>query len=182
MMRISNKTRSASAAARSLKKLELILLGLLSLTLLLLPAAQAQQAQQLPRQQQTQQQPLPTDPQAQQPFTLKIDTQLVVQNVIVKDKDGKNITGLTKDDFVLTEDNVPQSISVFQYERLDDTPVPALAATPAPVQLNVVQAPSATNSIAPSPAAEGRYRDRRLLVLFFDMANTAPADQLRAFT
>ena len=182
MMRISNKTRSASAAARSLKKLELILLGLLSLTLLLLPAAQAQQAQQLPRQQQTQQQPLPTDPQAQQPFTLKIDTQLVVQNVIVKDKDGKNITGLTKDDFVLTEDNVPQSISVFQYERLDDTPVPALPATPAPVQLNVVQAPSATNSIAPSPAAEGRYRDRRLLVLFFDMANTAPADQLRAFT
>jgi hypothetical protein len=26
-----------------------------------------------------------------------------------------------------------------------------------------------------------RYQDRRLLVLFFDMANTAPPDQLRAF-
>src|SRR5262249_198860 len=127
MMRISNKKR------------ELILLGLLSLMLLLLPAAQAQQAQQQPRQQQQpqQQQPLPTDPQAQEAFKVKIDTELVVQNVIVKDKDGKNIEGLTKDDFVIVEDNVPQSISVFQYERLDDTKAPPLPSTPAPVQLNV---------------------------------------------
>ena len=31
----------------------------------------------------------------QQPFTIKVDTQLVVETVVVKDKDGKNIEGLT---------------------------------------------------------------------------------------
>jgi VWFA-related protein len=166
MMRISNKS----------------LLGLLSLMLLLLPAAQQAQ-QQPPRQTQPQsQQPLPTDPSAAQTFTLKIDTQLVVQNVIVKDKDGKNIEGLTKDDFVVMEDNVPQAISVFQFERLDETKVPPLPANAAPVQLNVTQAAPTNNTITPSPASDNKYKDRRLMVLFFDMANSAPADQLRSFT
>jgi len=32
---------------------------------------------------------------AQRPFTIKVDTQLVVETVVVKDKDGKNIEGLT---------------------------------------------------------------------------------------
>ena len=41
--------------------------------------------------------------------------------VSVTDKDGKLIEGLTADDFTLTEDNVPQTISVFEFQKLDDT-------------------------------------------------------------
>src|SRR4051812_41397666 len=48
-----------------------------------------------------------------QPFTIKVRTQLVVQTVSVNDKDGKPIEGLTKDDFILTEDGAPQTISTF---------------------------------------------------------------------
>jgi len=142
--------------------------------LVVIPGAVAQQRQQ---QQQQQQQ----EPQPQQPFTLQVNTQLVVETVIVKDKDGKTIEGLTEKDFVVTEDNVPQTISVFQFQRLDDTPAPvqppaepALTTPPAQVQ----PAQNTTPVAASSPV---RYQDRRLLVLYFDMANTAPPDQLRSF-
>jgi VWFA-related protein len=110
----------------------------------------------------------------QQPFTIKVDTQLVVQTVVVKDKDGKTIEGLTEKDFSVTEDNVPQTISVFEFQRLDDGAAPATT-------------PGTASPSAPVPAtaparADARYRDHRLLVLFFDMMTTPPPDQLRAFT
>src|SRR5439155_26174532 len=97
----------------------------------------------------------------QQPFTIKVDTQLVVQTVVVKDKDGKPIEGLTEKDFAVTEDNVPQTVSVFEFQKLDDAPAPATTPAPAP-------APVATPAATPA-RADARYRDHRLLVLFFDM-------------
>ena len=103
--------------------------------------------------------------QQEQPFTIKIDTQLVVETVVVKDKDGHNIEGLTAKDFTVTEDNVPQTISVFQFQRLDDTPAP----TPAP-QAAPAPPVSAVQPAAPSSTTV-KYQDRRLLVLFFDMMN-----------
>src|SRR5262245_36296696 len=119
--------------------------------------------------------------QGQQPFTIKVDTQLVVETVIVKDKDGKPIEGLTEKDFVVTEDNVPQTISVFQFQRLEDTP--ATAPAPVPAAPTATAQPAApTPNVAPIPAGSVKYQDRRLLVLFFDMVNTFPPDQLRAFT
>jgi VWFA-related protein len=134
--------------------------GLLIAALLLIPTAHAQQ---------------------QPPFTIKVDTQLVVEAVIVKDKDGKPIEGLTEKDFTITEDNVPQTISVFQFQRLDNTPVtgPIQPAQPAePAAPTTVQPPPNQNT---QPVAPLRYQDRRLLVLFFDLMNTPQADQLRAF-
>src|SRR5438034_5890459 len=83
--------------------------------------------------------------QQQQPFTIKVDTQLVVQTVVVKDKDGKTIEGLTEKDFTVTEDNVPQTISVFEFQKLDDAAAAALAPTPAP-------APAPTPAAAPARA------------------------------
>src|SRR6266436_2483907 len=61
----------------------------------------------------------------QQPpqVTIKVNSQLVVETVVVKDKDGKNIEGLTDKDFTVTEDGAPQTISVFQFQRLDDKPL-----------------------------------------------------------
>jgi VWFA-related protein len=124
------------------------------------------------------QQPAQQPGQPQQPFTIRIDTQLVVQAVVVKDKDGNPILGLTDKDFAITEDNVPQTIGVFQFQKLDDTPLATPAAAPAAAD----QPPAAPLPQSPLPAAASpRYQDRRLIVLFFDMANTAPPDQLRSF-
>jgi len=119
--------------------------------------------------------------QQQQPFTIRVDTQLVVETVVVKDKDGKNLEGLIDKDFTVTEDGVPQTISVFQFERLEDTPAPAPPAGAQQPAAEVVQ-PKIPTEITPPPPGDSRYRNRRLLVLFFDLMNVSPADQLRAFT
>jgi VWFA-related protein len=99
-------------------------------------------------------------------FSLQVNTQLVVQTVTVKDNTGKTVEGLTAGDFTVTEDGVPQTISVFDFQRLEDTP----AAQPAtPIQAR------------PQASGNSQYQDRRLLVLFFDQTTSAPSDQLRSF-
>src|SRR5947209_4155804 len=54
--------------------------------------------------------------------TFKANTQLVVETVIVKDKNGKAIEGLTAKDFVITEDGVPQTIQFLEFQKLDTPP------------------------------------------------------------
>jgi len=112
-------------------------------------------------------------------YTLRVNAQLVVQTVTVTDKDGKPVEGLVADDFVLTEDNVLQTISVFEFEKFDDTisprpslPIPALAVERGPAQ------PPATR-ITPVPPGS-RYQDRRLLALYFDMPQLGDAERFRA--
>src|SRR5579864_3285212 len=62
------------------------------------------------------------------PTTFKATSQLVVETVVVKDKSGKSIEGLTAKDFTVTEDGVAQTIRFFEFQRLDEiadtTPLP----------------------------------------------------------
>jgi VWFA-related protein len=119
-----------------------------------------------------------------QSFTLKVNTRLVVQTVTVTDKDGKPIDGLGKDDFILTEDNVPQVISVFDFEKLDDTTLPQPGSTsPAPAAARGPAQPAASQTrIAPVAPGDNRYQDRRLLALYFDLPalSSNDADRIRA--
>jgi VWFA-related protein len=110
------------------------------------------------------------------PFQLRVNTRLVVQTVSVTDKNGKPIEGLTKDDFVLTEDNVPQTISIFEFEKLDTAPLPEPGARAAVVKSLESSIP---NRIAPVPPGDARYQDRRLLALYFDMDGMGDADRFR---
>src|ERR1039457_2293022 len=124
-------------------------------------------------------------------------TQLVVVDVTVKDKSGNPIRGLKPADFNITEDGKKQDIKIFTYQELEETvapePVPAKAPTPAPAPAPkapdapatpvapVVKAVTA-NQIAPSRPGEVKYKDRRLLVMFFDMTSMPIQDQIRAQT
>src|ERR1035438_1823239 len=124
-------------------------------------------------------------------------TQLVVVDVTVKDKSGNPIRGLKPADFNITEDDKKQDIKIFTYQELEETvtpePVPAKAPTPAPAPepkapdapatplAPVVKAVTA-NQIAPSRPGEVKYKDRRLLVMFFDMTSMPIQDQIRAQT
>ncbi|MGH9664691.1 MAG: VWA domain-containing protein, partial [Bryobacteraceae bacterium] len=51
--------------------------------------------------------------------TFKAESNLVVVNVAVKDKSGRPITILKKSDFTLFEDGKPQTVSVFELQRLN---------------------------------------------------------------
>ncbi len=51
-------------------------------------------------------------------FTLSVKTQLVVETVVVKDKKGNPIDGLTAKDFTITEDGVEQKIRFCEHEML----------------------------------------------------------------
>src|SRR5215831_12829600 len=143
------------------------------------PKSHARQAAKPPQTQPPQQQQTQLQPDKNDSFTLKIDTALVVENVIVKDKDGKDIEGLTEKDFVITEDNVPQTIGLFKFEKMVDTAAPAANTVAVPTEIIRPPVPTA---ITPLPSGDSRYDGRRLLVLFFDTMNTSPPDQLRAFT
>ena len=114
------------------------------------------------------------------PFTVKVSTRLVVQAVSVTDKDGKAVEGLTAEDFTLTEDNVPQTISVFEFQKLEDTALPALTARPAPVFAEALQ--PANTRITPVPDGDARYQDRRLLALYFDLSAMDAIERFRALT
>jgi VWFA-related protein len=118
------------------------------------------------------------------PFTLKINTQLIVQTVSVNDKNGKPIEGLTKDDFILTEDNVAQTITVFEFQKLDDTvlplPPPVISTPTVVADRGPVQAP--LTRITPAPPGDSRYQDRRLLALYFDMPQLGDVERYRALS
>jgi VWFA-related protein len=117
----------------------------------------------------------------QTPFSVSVSTQLVIQTVSVTDKDGKTLMGLTADDFTVTEDSVPQTISLFEFQKIDDTAVPRPVAPPPPQQFAAALPPPNTRI---TPVAEGdtRYQDRRLLAIYFDMSALDPIDRYRALT
>ena len=107
--------------------------------------------------------------------TFQTTSQLVVETVSVKDKDGNPITGLTAKDFAITEDGVPQTIKFFEFQKLTDAP-PSQPTNP-----RIELLPRLTKTqIAPETPGDFRYRDRRLLALYFDMTAMPQPDQLRA--
>jgi VWFA-related protein len=95
---------------------------------------------------------------------------LVIVDVTVRDRQGNPIEGLKKEDFTVLEDGKPQTVSVFEYQRLTLDPIPP---TPKP------QSPRPAPTTEP-PTPRTRYPGKRLLVLFFDFSGMPPPDQIRA--
>jgi len=109
--------------------------------------------------------------------TFRAASQLVVETIVVKDKNGNPIEGLTEKNFAVTEDGVPQSIQFFEFQKLPEIP----DATPAVVlDRPKLREKLPRTHIAPETPGTIRYRDRRLLALYFDMTAMPDMDQLRA--
>jgi VWFA-related protein len=122
--------------------------------------------------------PPPVPPQTQS--SIRVQTEVVIEEVSVKDKSGQPIKGLTANDFILTEDGAPQTISFVEYQE-----IPALSTTPQPPPgpaPDVTAAPRATQfQIAPEAPGDTKFHDHRLVALYFDRSTMQPPDQLRAF-
>src|ERR1700733_15338956 len=114
-------------------------------------------------------------------FTLTVKSQLVVETVVVKDKQGKLIQGLTAKDFAITEDGVPQQITFCEHQALAANASLLPVAPPGSEEIRLYKRLTRTQGSPETPEKE-RYQNRRLLALYFDMSAMRPADQLRALS
>ncbi|PYT79715.1 MAG: VWA domain-containing protein [Acidobacteria bacterium] len=107
---------------------------------------------------------------------IRITTELVLVNVVARDKKGNLIRDLKKEDFTVLEDGKKQEISSFDFENVDQ-PLTAGAAEAAISGTAGARAILRTGkNAAPSLAA----RDRRLMLFFFDFSAMDPEQIDRA--
>ena len=127
---------------------------------------------------------------AQSPL-FRTGTELVLVNVVVRDKSGAVVRGLTRDDFIVSEDDKAQAVTSFDFEELDAparADVPAAAADPTRTVLSSparsAKASAERTEPAPAertePAARIDMRGRRLIVLFFDLSSMQPEEVQRS--
>ncbi len=128
--------------------------------------------------QQAQQRPANQRPTA----TFRSSVDLVTVNVVVRDKSGNVVLGLTKDDFTVTEDGRPQTISTFDFEQIAMTAVAEALPVEIPTILGSVgraaAAPAPAPAAAPTPTID--MRGRRVIAMFFDLSSMQPEDVLRS--
>ncbi len=105
----------------------------------------------------------PVPPQQPTP-TLRVETRLVLVDVVVTDKKGNPVRGLTREDFTLKENGKPQSLAVFSWEGREEE-----AERPAPPPL-----PESTYTNQP----EYHKSAGPLTIILLDSLNTSLRDQV----
>ncbi|MBI4873996.1 MAG: VWA domain-containing protein [Acidobacteria bacterium] len=112
---------------------------------------------------------------SQQPeVKFEVASNLVVVNVTVRDRAGKIVEGLKKEDFQLFEDDKPQKVSVFEFQQLRDESLPP------PIGIASSKLGGGPAAAVEQSAGQVRYKDRRLMVLFFDLSSMKPAEEIHA--
>jgi VWFA-related protein len=112
----------------------------------------------------------PSQQQQQSDYVFHAESDLVLVNVTVRDKNGKFVPGMKPEDFTILEDNKPQKIVSFDTENVDALPASDVA------QVKPLPG-SASGQASPAPAstdAAAQFKDRRLIVLFFDLSAMEP--------
>ena len=112
-------------------------------------------------------------------MTLKVQSHLVTESVTIRDKTGNFVPDLTAKDFTLTEDGVAQKIRFCERQSLTTAakPLPALDHNDENIKIYRTLNRS---QIAPEQSEDLRYKDRRLMALYFDLSAMSQADQYRA--
>jgi VWFA-related protein len=112
---------------------------------------------------------------AQGGFTLKVNANIVLTNVVVRDKKtGAVVPGLKASDFTIVEDKRQQTIASFDYQNVDEAAVLAEKNT---VAGKASVADLLEHNFAANPEA---LRDHRLIVVFFDLSSMQDEDIDRA--
>ena len=97
-------------------------------------------------------------------------------DVEVTEKSGKAIKGLHADQFSVTDDGKPQKISIFSYSDIEKLETAGSEDT-TPL---VVAVDNSGPGAASDETLGEQLRDRRLIVLFFDLTSMQTDDILRA--
>ena len=109
-------------------------------------------------------------------YTFRSSTELVLVNVTVRDKNGNPVRDLKREDFTVLEDNKPQQVVSFDLENTDAVLSTATAEAP-------LLAPSKAKTADVAQAIANRpLKDRRLIILFFDLSSMQPDEIDHAVT
>jgi VWFA-related protein len=104
-------------------------------------------------------------------FILKMNTELVLTNVVARDaRTGEFVRGLKASDFTLLENGKKQEIASFDYQSVEMA-TPLREAT-----VSGLAAGTAGRGGTPAVAAPEELRNHRLIVLFFDLTSMQPED------
>jgi VWFA-related protein len=130
------------------------------------------------------QQPQPQPPQASTDAqaqtkppasSIRVTSELVLANVVVRDKKGNLIRDLKKEDFTLFEDGKKQQISTFDFENVDQLETAGGAEKTVTGEAAETAGPAGVLKKSDAPVMNAR--DRRVIVLFFDFSAMEP-DQI----
>jgi VWFA-related protein len=114
---------------------------------------------------------------AQTDYVFRSRTEVVLVNVTVRDKDGNFVRNLKPEDFTLLEDNKPQKVISFDLENTDAIPATDVA------QVKLLNIPKSSEPTTTNvPAGATAFKDRRMIVLFFDLSSMQPDEIARAVT
>ena len=121
---------------------------------------------------------------AQQRPVFRSSREIVSVDVIVRDRNGNIVRGLTQSDFEIREDGQAQDLLTFTFQEIADKP--PLSASPPPDLLSGVEKKmaepvrSGAATEAPAPMTSEALAGRRLIVLLFDVSSMQPEDVQRA--
>ena len=119
---------------------------------------------------------------------------LVRVDIVVRDKNGNVVKGLTAGDFLIQEDGKPQQITSFNFEEIATEAMPSMSPAPAVFGLEQLQKAAAQRTVvvagstpanaadaaAQSSAAPQDLPGRRMIVLLFDTSSMQPEEVDRA--
>ncbi|MBS1853442.1 MAG: VWA domain-containing protein [Acidobacteria bacterium] len=114
-------------------------------------------------------------PAQQGDYTFRATTEVVLVNVTVRDRDGNLVRDLKPADFTVLEDGKSQKVLSFDMENTDAIP-------PANVAQAAAETAPAVAAVAPSTTSAQVFKDRRLIVLLFDLTSMEPEEVERAVT
>lgn len=142
-------------------------IAVLTALLLAMPNAQMLSAQNDPQAQTT---PVKSDSQGS--FVMKVNAELVLTNIVVRDeKTGQFVEGLKQSDFKIYENGKQQQISTFDYQSVEMAK-PLNEATISGLATGT-KGPGTQAVVAARPED---LRNHRLIVMFFDLTSMQPED------
>jgi len=112
-------------------------------------------------------------------YTFRSQSELVLVNVTARDSHGNLVRDLKQGDFTILEDNKTQQLSSFDAENTDIAPTVAQPSSSllGPTRPNPAKPPEAITTQNTT-----QFKDRRLIVLFFDLSSMQPDEIDRAVT
>jgi VWFA-related protein len=107
---------------------------------------------------------------------VKVSTEIVLVNVVARDKHGNLIKDLKREDFTVYEDGKKQDLASFDFEKVDELAMAGAAGTTVTGEAGQNPGGLLNTKVQKSLNA----RDRRLMLLFFDFSAMEPDDIDRA--